>query len=212
MNIRKIMILPMLAIAGAASGSIVGVSGDSTLIAQPADARFNQLVSAPQVFVWNEAQNVALNAPIHANAQTPGLYNQTSDLEDITINPARIGISSHFIHFDSQGAQVGAATGSVTFDGEILGVIAVNESNMRDLDNSDFLGNPTLFSHNNNNRGLEFSPSGDRFSISADRLTIEFHFEIAAPGDYMRVITLVPTPGAGTLLAASGLLALRRRR
>lgn len=213
MNIRNTAVsaAAMLVMSGMASASIVSTSGDALKIAQPGDARFNQLTSSTQVYVWDESQDFALTGSVHANAQAPGLYNQFGDLQNIVI-AAEQHVASHFIHFDSPGSQAERARGTVTFDSEILGVIAVNEENQRDLDNSDFLGAPTLFSHGNSNRGLEFSATGDRFSISPDGKTIEFNFSISSPGDYMRVVTKVPTPGSIALLGASGLIATRRRR
>lgn len=195
----------------AASASIVGVSGDALKIAQPADARFNQLISSDTVYVWDEAQDFALTAGLNANARNAGLYNGFGDLEVFQI-AAGERVASHFIHFDSPGSQAEQARGTVTFDAEILGVICINESGDRHLDDSDFLGAPTLFSHGNNNRGLELSSNGDRFSISPDGKSIEFYFTIASPGDYMRVVTKVPSPGSLALLGASGLVGISRRR
>ncbi len=201
----------LVAFSGVASGSIVSVGGAASQIAQPADARFNQLTSTSLVYVWNEAQDFALTSGLAANARAAGLYNGFGDLENFQIS-AEQRVNSHFIHFDSPGSQAGTARGTVTFDGDILGVICVNESGQRDLDNSDFLGSPTLFSHGNNNRGLELASAGDRFSISADLRTIEFNFAISSPGDYIRVVTQVPAPGSLALIGAGGLVAARRRR
>lgn len=60
------------ATAGTSVASIIGVSGASTLIAQPADARLNVLTSSTQVYVWNEAQNVTLTQNLRADAVAPG--------------------------------------------------------------------------------------------------------------------------------------------
>lgn len=210
---KKFALMTVMAagLAAAASAGIVSVGGDAQLIAQPGDARLNQLVSNPKVFVWNEAQNFLLGSNVRADAVNPGLYDQDGDLANVQIASGTV-IHSHYIHFDSAGATAADAVGSVTFDNVILGVIAINEPGSRHMDQSDFLGAPTLFSANVNARGLELSPNGDRFRISADGKTVEFNFRITTPGDYMRVITAVPTPGALALTAAAGLVGLRRRR
>lgn len=198
------------ATAGTSVASIIGVSGASTLIAQPADARLNVLTSSTQVYVWNEAQNVTLTQNLRADAVAPGAYDADADLANVQI-AAGTSVSSHYIHFDSPGSTAERAEGTVTFDAVILGVIVENGAGARRLDNSDFLGAPTLFSTNVNARGLELSANGDRFVISADGKTLGYRFAISTPGDYVRVIT-APTPGAAALAGVGALVGLRRRR
>lgn len=199
------------AIAGSAHASIVATTGAAELIAAPADARLNALTSATSVRVWDELQNIVLADPLRANAREPGLYDANSDLDEVVI-PRGSVVSSHYIHFDSPGSTQARAEGSVTFDAPIAGVMVLGDSGAnRFLDNSDFLGAPTLYPDNVSARGLELSANGDRFSISADRRTVTFSFAISNPGDYMRVVT-IPAPGAMALAGASGLIALRRRR
>lgn len=201
--------------AGAAAASyapagIVSVAGSVEWIAQPADARLNALTHNTKARVWDEGQRVSLDGTLIVNAIAPGLYDDLSDLGEYMISPEGYeSVSSHYIHFDSEGSKSASARGSVTFDADIVGVIAINTSGDRHLDNSDYLGDPTLFSRNVNARGLEWNT--DSFVISNDRRTISFDFRISSPGDFMRVLT-VPSPGALALAGFGGLLCLRRRK
>lgn len=202
----KIAIGSLCALAGAAHAGIVSVSGDAVQIAQPADARLNVLTSSSQVFAWNEAQGVALDRDVRANAVLDGLYDAAGDLDEVIIAKNTV-VSSHYIHFDSPGSTAADAAGSVTFDADILGVICVNERGSRHLDLSDFLGDPTKFSSEVNARGLELN--SDFFRIIGGR-TIEFRFRITNPGDFIRVVT-VPAPGALALAGLGLAVAMRRR-
>lgn len=199
--------------ASIAGASIVSTSVNVTQIAQPADAQLNAMPSTPIAFTWNEAQDFILTSPLIVNASAPGLYDNAADLVNSTLG---IGthVSSHYIHFDSPGS--GAATisnASVTFDAIIIGVICINTSAAdANLDDSDYLGAPTLFTHAEPARGLEFSANFDNFRISPDQHTIFFNLGITSPGDFIRVITQVPTPGTAALAACWLTLARRRRR
>jgi len=199
-------------LASSAGAAITGVAGDVQHIGAPADARNNALTSSDWVRAWDENQNFVLTSGVIVDAKNPGLYDQESDLGTFEIG-AGTAISSHFIHFDSPGNTAAAATGAVRFADNIIGVIVRvdNGQNLTGrLDRTDYLGAPTLYSDNIENRGLEFN--SDWFRISADRKWIEFHFAIEHPGDYMRVITEVPTPGAATLASVTSLLGLTHRR
>lgn len=148
----------LLAIAGSTQAAIVGVAGDAQLIAAPADARINQLTDNDWVRVWNERQNVTLENALRVDAVAPGTYDGAGDLGVFNI-AAGTTVNSHYIHFDSPGSTRASAQGAVTFDGVILGVICVGDGilSAKTLDNSDFLGAPTLYSNNVANRGLELN-------------------------------------------------------
>lgn len=199
-------------LASVAGATITGVAGDVQLIVAPADARINVLTSSDWVRAWDEKQNVTLTAGVIVDAQAPGLYDQESDLGTFEIG-AGAAISSHYLHFDSPGNTAAVATGAVRFADNIIGVICRGDNGQNltgRLDRTDYLGAPTIYPDMVESRGVEFS--SDWFRISADRKWIEFHFAIEAPGDYMRVITEVPAPGAAALAGVASLLGLTRRR
>lgn len=202
------------AIASAAQAGIVSVGGDAQWIAAPADARINALTSSEFVRVWNEQQGVAVRSGglTVDHDGTPGLVNNNSQLSDIVIAAGQL-VSSHYIHFDSPGTVSASAKGFVTFDQDIIGVIV--RGDRRDdgrnrLDQSDWLSSGTLYSDGIRNRGMELG-NQEFFQISGDRRSIAFSFNIANPGDYIRVIT-VPSPGSAALAVIGGLVIARRRR
>lgn len=192
---------------GTSLGAIVAVGGNVQQISQPGDARLNVLTSTTTAYAWNEVQHFTLDRNVKIDAQAPGLYDQASDLISGVLTQGTV-VSSHYVHFDTPGSTQGSARGRIQFDGQIVGVIVRNGAGTRHLDESDFLGAPTLFSQNVNARGLEFNTDAFRIVISGN--AIEFDFDISAPGDYMRIVT-VPTPGS-LGLAGAGLLVIARRR
>lgn len=196
--------------AVSAGASIIGVSGHVQHIAPPPDARLNALTSAEFVRVWDERQGVVLEHALRVDATASGLYNAAGDLVPSLLS-AGTTISSHYIHFDSPGSDHASANGVVTFDADILGVICVGDTHAaHDLDDSDYLSAGTIYSTGIGNRGMELSGK-EFFEISADHRSISFSFHISNPGDYVRVITAVPTPGT-CALAATGMTLIGRRR
>ena len=205
------------AIAPAASAGILSVSPSIDWIAAPADARVDMLTHATRGKAWNEQQYHTLANNLRVDAVASGTYNMDTDFP--AVNPfiaSGTVISSHYIHFDTPGNDAGTLEGSVTFDYDILGVIARGDGNGGTglLDRSDFLGTGTLYDDNLDARGLEFNAAGtnDRFTISADRRTVSFKFGVTQPGDRLRVITTVPEPATMAGLGIATLALIRRKR
>lgn len=199
-----------LTLSAAAFGSIISTGGSAELIAAPADARLNALTSSTAVRVWNEQQLVTLTSGLTVNASLSGLYNGPADLANSVV-PAGTVISSHYVHFDSPAGTSANATGSIRFDGDIIGVICVGDSGTdRFLDASDFLSSGTLYGDGIEARGMELS-NNEFFRISNDRRGIEFSMRISNPGDFIRVVT-VPAPSVAALGGLGVAFASRRRR
>ncbi len=207
--------LALAALAPSVNAAIVGTSGAMQQIATPPDARLEVITSADFIRCWNERQNVAITDSVIVDAVAPGLYDAPGDLVIVELTRGTM-VSSHYLHFDSPGSQSASAAGTVIFDQDIIGVIVVGDGGTaatRHLDRSDYLGAPTLYPDALNARGMELSPNGDRFRIHPDRRTLDVAFGIAFPGDYVRVLTRVPTPGSLALGGLGlGMAFLRRRR
>lgn len=195
-------------VASLSNAAIVSVGGQVTQIAQPLDARFNVLTNPSTAYCWNEIQNFALDRSVAIDAFAPGTYNQLGDLVSASLSTGTV-VSSHYIHFDVAPQTSASIQGRVRFDAQIIGVIVLNEAGARHLDDSDFLGAPTLFTTGSNNRGLEFATDAFRLTIAGD--TIEFDLSITQPGDFIRVLT-VPAPGIASFAGLVGLTIARRRR
>ncbi len=206
-------VVSSVCLCAAAEASIVSVTGDLVQIAAPADAQIDHLVGAPSIYCWNEAQGYTLTAPLHANAKLPGVYDDASDLVNTGV-PAGATINSHYVHFDAYGTAGAIGHGVLTFDGPIVAVICLNQQGGWYIDDSDFLGAPTSFTHGEEMRGMELSSPSDNFTIAADSLSIEINMGIAIPGDYIRILTrpAVPAPGGLGVLGLIGAASLRRRR
>ncbi|HLO41619.1 MAG TPA: hypothetical protein VK176_11400 [Phycisphaerales bacterium] len=199
---------------GAAQGAIVSSGGAVDVIAAPADARLNVLTDSARIRAWDEQQDVELTSAVAYDASAPGIYNMLTDLGNFTLAAGQ-RVSSHYIHFDSPGSTAASAEGTVTFAGVILAVICRGDNSgdlLGKLDSSDYLGAPTLYSDNVEARGMELATNGDRFVISPDGKSIGVKFGITTPGDYVRVLTVVPAPGAACLAGLSILGCVRRRR
>jgi hypothetical protein len=166
----------------------------------PANSVGNDTFQSPNLFGFDEDQNMVLVAPLVVDVGSSPL-------------PAGTTVASHYIFFDPGPSQ--HAIGTVNFDSDVLAII----TSTTNLAASDFLANTGVNYLSPGLRGLE---AGDSVTISGAR-QILFDTTASSPGDYVRVLTefspgagvgTVPEPGSFALLGGglAVLATLGRRR
>ena len=207
----SVLFLPLSAMAEIVSGDVTGgtaLTAGGTFVKLttplanpfgPPDSVGNDNFQSPNLFGFDEDQNILLTSPL------------TVDVGSSPI-PAGTTVASHYVFFDP-GPSL-RVIGNVNFDSPVLGIITSTST----LADSDFLANTGVNYLNPGQRGLE---AGDSVTISGTD-QILFDTSASSPGDYVRVLTAfspaaaaVPEPRF-TLLLALGLgglaVALYRRR
>jgi hypothetical protein len=107
----------------------------------------NNTFQSPNLFGFDEDQNILLAAPLTVDVGTSPI-------------PAGTVVASHYIFFDPGPSQ--HVIGTVNFDSDVLAII----TGTANLAASDFLANTGVNYLNPNNRGLE---AGDSITISGPR-------------------------------------------
>jgi hypothetical protein len=189
-------------LAPKAQAVITAVSGQTNWLGTAPLACGPGQLTGWQAYAWDERQNVSLNViadmvnnPGSSNAPLPGALAGNFD--------------THFIHFEPI-AGVANVQGTVTYSGQILGVIfrALN------LDGTDATAGAlgTAYPTGYPFRGLNGAPSN--FSINGNTLTYDF-WTLAPNVDVVQVRVLTPAtpaPGPVALMGLGGLMCARRRR
>lgn len=185
-------------ISGGAGATFVTLTPPLSNPFGPANSVGNNNFQSPNLYGFNEDQNIVLAAPLVVNVVPSG---------PLTL-PTGTTVASHYIFFDPT---TGSIDGTVDFDANIVAII----TSTANLAASDFLANTGVNYLNPGARGLE---AGDNVTISGLR-QIRFDTNASSPGDYVRVLTAfspgaVPEPGSAFLLvgALAGLAILRYRR
>ena len=183
----------------AAGGTFVKLTVPLSNPFGPPDSVGNDNFQSPNLFGFDEDQNILLTAPLTV---------------DVGSSPIAAGtiVASHYIFFDPGPSE--HVIGTVDFDADILGIITSTDT----LAASDFLAHTGVNYLNPSARGLE---AGDSVTINGPQ-QILFDTFASSPGDYVRVLTAfspaaaAPEPGSVVMLG-SGLVALaallgRKRR
>lgn len=135
---------------------------------------------------FNERQGVTLASPLAVDGGTIA---------------AGTTVNSHLIFLNSWGRTEISDSAKFKFDGVILGVMSDVGGNLEAASNL-ALGSPgTRYADDFDHRGLE---QNDWYSFSGNMLKV--HMSVNEPGDWIRVVSVVPEPGEYALLASFGLL------
>lgn len=164
---------------------IVSVSGQVELIAAPVDARLDALQSDTRVRVFNEVQAVSLASPLTVDVNAPGTFTVEPTPPLPTI-PAGTPVNSYYFVADPVTPSGGAIyAGSITFDRNVLGIIALTPEFAA---SNAVLGHPGT-SYSSAGLQFEFSSQEDRFTLSSDRRTLTFNIIAFNAADNLRIIT-----------------------
>ena len=204
---KTIFIAVVCAVVGTpAMADITGVTGDVLQVSPiPSDLRLDAYESDNDIFVFDEKQNLILPSDVSVDITQAGIYNDAGDLTPGTITAGTV-VNSYLIHVDPVRTATSLFTyeGSITFSNRILGVI-VNAQSLNDSDSVLGIDTTTYWQSGSywSYRGLEWTPQDEvQISISLDGMTM--HLEASNVLDNVRVVELVPVPGA-VLLGMLGL-------
>jgi len=146
----------------------------------PPNSVGNDNFQSPDLYGFDEDQNILLTAPLTVNVGASPI-------------PAGTVVASHYIFFDPGPTQ--HVIGTVNFDSQVIGILTSTGT----LAATDFLANTGVNYLNPANRGLE---AGDSVTISGPQ-QILFDTVASSPGDYVRVLTLFSPAAANAPEPAS---------
>lgn len=182
----------------------VSTTGDMTIIPPPPDVTLDVLNSDIDIWIFDEVQNFVLTTDLSVNFGGSG-----------GVISAGTTINSHFVHKDIVSGLI-TLSGTATFDGTILGVIASPTL----LSASDpILGlTGTAYPTGLDRRGTQIGEGGasaDSILFSGNTLTLIS--ESSSRPDQVRVITAVsavPVPAAVWLFGSGllGFIGIARRK
>jgi len=191
-----------------ACAAIIDLGGDLKYFGNPPSSLLvGDCESSDYAFVFDEQQGVTLLSDLEVDASEPGVYANWYDLTPATM-PVGTVVNSHLIHFDPIASGPAYAAGWLTFDQDIVGVMAKWET----MDASDdAVAWPDTVYPVGSKRSFDLSGDDrDAFALSADMRTLCITMFANHPLDQLRIIT-VPAP-AGLVLLVLGALVNRRRR
>jgi hypothetical protein len=178
----------------------------------PFDLRADGFEDNDWAYLFTEHVGLTLSQNETVDAVAPGLYDAIADLGTFTISAGTV-VNVYLLHSDPRGNGPKDYSGSITFPGQILGVIARGP---RLLQSDPRLGvSGVQYSQSGTYRGYELdTQSVEEFEILSDRKTLRFYCRTTSTVDDLRIITLVPEPASLSVLGAgiAALLFKRRRR
>lgn len=150
----------------------------------PVDSVGDDNFQSPNLFGFDEQQNVVLTSPLTADVGSSPL-------------PTGTIVASHYVFLDP--GPLLSVIGTVNFDANVLAICTSDTT----LASSDSLAAPGVNYLSTSQRGLE---AGDSVTISGPR-QILVSVSASSPGDYVRVLTAVALgPQLAIMLAPSSVL------
>lgn len=170
---------------------ILSVSNDVTVIAPPPSA-FTGAFSNNQIYLFPERTSFVLTNNILVDISDPGFIPVTNNF---FLSPTNIfvgtTVDSYYLHHG--GPNTNTASGSVTFDSDVIGIICLT-SNL--LTSQRFLGAPgTTYRPTQGSQGYELGPvtPSDRIELSSDRRTVTVNTTgLNGVPDDIRILTVSP--------------------
>ncbi len=195
--IAAIALATTACLSATARAGIVGVGGAMQQIDAPGSVVTGELESDASIFVFAERSGLVLPQIVNVNISQPGTSPNESgrNLSPSTI-PAGTRINTYYIHYDKIGTgQARSATGSVTFDEEILGLI-IGGAGL--LGTNALIGLPaTAYPPGQDHQSTELG-DGSSVTLSADRRTVSVTLRVTCCADNIRVITAASAGAAQT--------------
>jgi len=181
------MVFSGLSLVGTANAQadITEISGAVSLRDPPVNILLNQWESDSEIRCWFE-RYLTLETDQHIGYTGPVIINVGSPLQDGTV-PSGTRLSSFMIRHDPVGAGPVTLVGSVTFSTPIIGVYAGNGIETRDA----IFALPNIMYNMNPFRALELTADSggtDGFTVSEDRLRIDFEMAVGEWTDDIRVL------------------------
>lgn len=170
---------------------ILSVSNNVTVISPPPSAVAGAF-SNNQIYLFPERTSFVLTNDILVDISNPGFIPITNN---VFLSPTNIfagaTVDSYYLHHG--GTDTNTASGTVTFDSDIIGIICLT-SNL--VTSQSFLGAPgTTYQPTRGSQGYELGPFSpfDRLQLSSDRRTVTLNTTaITGSPDDIRILTVSP--------------------
>ncbi|MBE3098673.1 MAG: prepilin-type N-terminal cleavage/methylation domain-containing protein [Planctomycetes bacterium] len=154
------------------------------LMDPPASVIVHSLENTVTIRAFREKEDFALSGSVQVNISSPGYFDSFAKMTGGSVGSGQ-RINCYFVHYDPGGNGPGVSSGSMTFPGDILGIICRDAQ----LDASDSaLGYPgTKYATGKKSRGFESGQ--DIVTLSQDRRTVIINrFYTTSVAEQMRVI------------------------
>lgn len=174
-----------------AHAGIISVSNQVTVISPPSSIR-DGVFSNNQVYAFPEQSGSLLTNSVRVDISNPGIVASSGSLSPIDI-PANTAVDSYYLRHGGPGPSTNVATGSITFDRNVLGVICLT-SNL--TTSQRVLAAPgTLYLGSQGYELGPITPPFDSITLSSDlrTVTVSTVGSFASPDD-IRILTEAPPP------------------